>query len=142
MVGSPLVPPYFILGHIIYLVLFLLIYITWAYSEHLQDKVVDKEEDQNEWLLDKFFCFLQQLDSETYDLDLKAIPSDEIDSVETESETEIEKTTCSVVFENSDSLVDNSEEDTDEDEEEEVEDDDSIDSLDEEDFEFISTDDL
>jgi len=132
----------FILGHIIYLVLFLLIYITWAYSEHLQDKVVDKEEDQNEWLLDKFFCFLQQLDNETYDLDLKAIPSDEIDSVETESETEIEKTTCSVVFENSDSLVDNSEEDTDEDEEEEVEDDDSIDSLDEEDFEFISTDDL
>ena len=75
-------------------------------------------------------------------MDLKAIPSDEIDSVETESETEIEKTTCSVVFENSDSLVDNSEEDTDEDEEEEVEDDDSIDSLDEEDFEFISTDDL
>ena len=53
----------FILGHIIYLVLFLLIYITWAYSEHLQDKVVDKEEDQNEWLLDKFFCFLQQLDN-------------------------------------------------------------------------------
>ena len=88
-----------------------------------------------------FFNFL-----ETYDLDLTAIPSDEIDSVETESETDIEKTTCSVVFENSDSLVDNSEKDTDtdedEEEEEEVEDDDSIDSLDEEDFEFISTDDL
>ena len=79
-------------------------------------------------------------------MDLTAIPSDEIDSVETESETEIEKTTCSVVFENSDSLVDNSDKDTDTDEDEEgeedVEDDDSIDSLDEEDFEFISTDDL
>jgi len=141
----------FILGHLIYLVLFLLIYITWAYSEHIQDKVVDKEEDQNEWLLDKFFCFLQQLDNETHDLDLTTIPSDEIDSIETKSETEIEKTTCSVVFENSDSLVEESEDNTDteddeddeeHDDEEDIEDDDSIDSLDEEDFEFISTDDL
>ena len=54
----------FILGHIIYLVLFLLIYITWAYNEHLQENNNNtKEGEEKEWLLDNFFCFLKQLDN-------------------------------------------------------------------------------
>jgi len=54
----------FILGHVVYLAMFLLIYITWAYSEHIQENdASDKDGDENEWLLDKFFCFLQQLDN-------------------------------------------------------------------------------
>ena len=59
----------FILGHIVYLAFFLLLYISWAYNNHInfsQDKSEEDVEDnseENEWLLDKFFCFLNQLDN-------------------------------------------------------------------------------
>jgi len=136
----------FILGHVVYLAMFLLIYITWTYSEHIQENdASDKEADENEWLLDKFFCFLQQLDNESFDLDLTAIPSsDDVDSKiaeKAEFETDDVKTTCSVAFTESDSLAENDEESTDSDNDED-EDDEFTDSEFEEEFEFISQDDL
>jgi len=126
--------------------MFLLIYITWTYSEHIQENdASDKEADENEWLLDKFFCFLQQLDNESFDLDLTAIPSsDDVDSKiaeKAEFETDDVKTTCSVAFTESDSLAENDEESTDSDNDED-EDDEFTDSEFEEEFEFISQDDL
>jgi len=142
----------FILGHVVYLAMFLLIYITWAYSEHIQENdASDKDGDENEWLLDKFFCFLQQLDNESFDLDLTAIPSssDEVDSNITdkaEFETDDVKTTCSVASAETDSLAQNDEDYTDseddEDEADEEYDDEFTDSEFEEEFEFISQDDL
>ena len=56
----------FLLGHLVYLALFGLLYITWLYGDNLslnsRDRDVE-EEDEEEWLLDRFFCFLQQLDN-------------------------------------------------------------------------------
>ena len=157
----------FILGHVVYLAMFLLIYITWTYSEHIQENdASDKEADDNEWLLDKFFCFLQQLDNgkmgqrnskiifihlkflESFDLDLTAIPSsDDLDSniaEKAEFETDDVKTTCSVAFTEADSLADNDEDftDSENDEDDEEYDDEFTDSEFEEEFEFISQDDL
>ena len=58
----------FLLGHLVYLALFGLLYISWLYGDHLTVKSRDrdddqKEEEEEEWLLDRFFCFLQQLDN-------------------------------------------------------------------------------
>jgi len=58
-----------LLGHIVYLSVFFLLYITWAYTDHIDreasSKDINKDSDENEWLLDKFMCFLQQLDNGT-----------------------------------------------------------------------------
>ena len=57
----------FLLGHLVYLALFGLLYITWLYGDNLslksRDRDGDQEEEEEEWLLDRFFCFLQQLDN-------------------------------------------------------------------------------
>merc|ERR1711950_45632 len=58
----------FLLGHLVYLALFGLLYLTWLYGDNLSINSRDRdveEEDEEEWLLDRFFCFLQQLDNET-----------------------------------------------------------------------------
>jgi len=101
-----------LLGHIVYLSVFFLLYITWAYTDHIDreasSKDINKDSDENEWLLDKFMCFLQQLDNESFDLDLPAIPCEvcEVESsAEAEFETEDSVTTCSVVSDESDSLA-------------------------------------
>ena len=56
-----------LLGHIVYLSVFFLLYVTWAYTDHLDkdsgSKDVSKDSEENEWLLDKFICFLQNLDN-------------------------------------------------------------------------------
>lgn len=56
-----------LLGHIVYLSVFFLLYITWAYTDHIDreasPKDINKDSDENEWLLDKFMNFLQQLDN-------------------------------------------------------------------------------
>ena len=56
-----------LLGHIVYLSVFFLLYITWAYTDHIDreasSKDINQDSDENEWLLDKFMCFLQQLDN-------------------------------------------------------------------------------
>ena len=58
-----------LLGHIVYLSVFFLLYITWAYTDHIDreasSKDINQDSDENEWLLDKFMCFLQQLDNGT-----------------------------------------------------------------------------
>ena len=78
-------------------------------------------------------------------MDLTAIPSsDDVDSKiaeKAEFETDDVKTTCSVAFTESDSLAENDEESTDSDNDED-EDDEFTDSEFEEEFEFISQDDL
>jgi len=53
------------LGHIVYLSVFFLLYITWAYTDHIDRGAtsMNKDSEENEWLLDKFMCFLQQLDN-------------------------------------------------------------------------------
>jgi len=101
-----------LLGHIVYLSVFFLLYITWAYTDHIDreasSKDINKDSDENEWLLDKFMCFLQQLDNESFDLDLPAIPCEvcEVESsADAEFETEDSVTTCSVVSDESDSLA-------------------------------------
>ena len=57
----------FLLGHLVYLALFGLLYVTWLYGDNLslksKERGDDQEEEQEEWLLDRFFCFLQQLDN-------------------------------------------------------------------------------
>jgi len=58
-----------LLGHIVYLSVFFLLYITWAYTDYIDretSKDVKKDPEENEWLLDKFMCFLQQLDNGNY----------------------------------------------------------------------------
>jgi len=138
----------FILGHIVYLAFFLLLYISWAYNNHInfsQDKSEEDVEDnseENEWLLDKFFCFLNQLDNETFDLDLTAVQSDILDKASesgelAEFETEESKTTCSVVNDETDSLALDHEDEALADDEYEEDDSDCDD-----DFEFITKDDL
>merc|ERR1719461_1654708 len=89
-----------------------LLSITWAYTDHIDreasSKDINKDSDENEWLLEKFMCFLQQLDNESYDLDLPANPCEvcEVESsAEAEFETEDSVTTCSVVSDDSDSLA-------------------------------------
>ena len=54
-----------LLGHIVYLSVFFLLYVTWAYTDHLDSgsKDVSSDYEENEWLLDKFICFLQNLDN-------------------------------------------------------------------------------
>ena len=57
----------FLLGHLVYLALFGLLYVTWLYGDNLsiksRDRKDDQEEEEEEWLLDRFLCFLQQLDN-------------------------------------------------------------------------------
>ena len=57
----------FLLGHIVYLALFGLLYVTWMYGDNLslksRDRGDDLQEEEEEWLLDRFICFLQQLDN-------------------------------------------------------------------------------
>ena len=57
----------FLLGHIVYLALFSLLYVTWMYGDKLSlkssDRGDDLQEEEEEWLLDRFICFLQQLDN-------------------------------------------------------------------------------
>lgn len=100
----------FVLGHIIYLAFFLLIYISWAYTNKMPDEDNRDEPEENEWLLDKFFCFLNQLENETFDIDLTAVQHDILDKASedgelAEFETEDSKTTCSVVLDDTDSLA-------------------------------------
>lgn len=96
-----------LLGHIVYLSVFFLLYVTWAYTDHLDkdsgSKDVSKDSEENEWLLDKFICFLQNLDNESFDLDVAAIPSEQDLIVKAEFESEKSETTCSVVSDDSDS---------------------------------------
>lgn len=98
-----------LLGHIVYLSVFFLLYITWAYTDHIDreasPKVANKDSDENEWLLDKFMCFLHQLDNESFDLDLTAVPCEKESCADAEFETEDSVTTCSVVSDESDSLA-------------------------------------
>ena len=60
----------FLLGHLVYLALFGLLYVTWLYGDHRslksRDREEEEEEEEEEWLLDRFFCFLQQLDNGGY----------------------------------------------------------------------------
>merc|ERR1712095_248998 len=101
-----------LLGHIVYLSVFFLLYITWAYTDHIDreacPKVINKDSDENEWLLDKFMNFLQQLDNESFDLDLTAVPCEKQSCADAEFETEDSVTTCSVVSDESDSESDSS----------------------------------
>jgi len=97
-----------LLGHIVYLSVFFLLYITWAYTDHIDretSKDGNKDSEENEWLLDKFMCFLQQLDNESFDLELTSVPCAEESSADAEFETEDSLTTCSVVSDESDSLA-------------------------------------
>merc|ERR1712032_284811 len=137
-----------LLGHIVYLSVFLLLYITWAYTDYIDretSKDVKKDSEENEWLLEKFMYFLQQLDN---------VPCEETSSADAEFETEDSLTTCSVVSDESDSLAqalededsgDDSESDTSSDTES---DSGSCDSRDSEtdfeldDFEIVSKEDL
>jgi len=97
-----------LLGHIVYLSVFFLLYITWAYTDHIDretSKDGNKDSEENEWLLDKFMCFLQQLDNESFDLELTSVPCELESSADAEFETEDSLTTCSVVSDESDSLA-------------------------------------
>ena len=54
----------FLLGHLVYLALFGLLYVSWLYGDQLKAKEEHQEEEvEEEWLLDRFFCYLQQLDN-------------------------------------------------------------------------------
>jgi len=97
-----------LLGHIVYLSVFFLLYITWAYTDHIDretSKDGNKDSEENEWLLDKFMCFLQQLDNESFDLELTSVPCELESSADAEFETEDSLTTRSVVSDESDSLA-------------------------------------
>merc|ERR1739840_71603 len=94
-----------LLGHIVYLSVFFLLYITWAYSDRETSRDVKKDSEENEWLLEKFMYFLQQLDNESFDLELTSVPCEETSSADAEFETEDSLTTCSVVSDESDSLA-------------------------------------
>merc|ERR1712032_387718 len=146
-----------LLGHIVYLSVFFLLYITWAYTDYIDretSKDLKKDSEENEWLLEKFMYFLQQLDNESFDLELTSVPCEETSSADAEFETEDSLTTCSVVSDESDSLAqalkdedsgDDSESDTSSDTES---DSGSCDSRDSEtdfeldDFEIVSKEDL
>merc|ERR1711950_137108 len=73
VLGSTLIT--FLLGHLVYLALFGLLYVTGMYGDHLALKTRDQDDDQEEeeWLLDRFFCFLQQLDNDAFDIDLSSL---------------------------------------------------------------------
>merc|ERR1711981_1453009 len=79
----------FLLGHLVYLALFGLLYITWLYGDNLslksRDRDGDQEDEKEEWLLDRFFCFLQQLDNDTFDIDLSSLGEDISRAVECET---------------------------------------------------------
>ena len=54
----------FLLGHLVYLALFGLLYVSWLYGDQFKAKDDNREEEvEEEWLLDRFFCYLQQLDN-------------------------------------------------------------------------------
>merc|ERR1712019_236332 len=79
----------FLLGHLVYLALFGLLYITWLYGDNLslksRNRDGDQEDEEEEWLLDRFFCFLQQLDNDTFDIDLSSLGEDISRAVECET---------------------------------------------------------
>merc|ERR1711950_75364 len=106
----------FLLGHLVYLALFGLLYITWLYGDNLslnsRDRDVE-EEDEEEWLLDRFFCFLQQLDNETFDIDLSSLGEDISRAVECETADLSETATSAVVLQPADSSLALTEEDDD-----------------------------
>merc|ERR1711953_1042710 len=79
----------FLLGHLVYLALFGLLYVTWLYGDHrslkFRDREEEVEEEEEEWLLDRFFCFLQQLDNDTFEIDLSSLGEDISRAVECET---------------------------------------------------------
>merc|ERR1712117_423776 len=60
-----------LLGHLLCLALLGLFSFSWLYVSNLSLKSGDREEEQEEeWLLDRFLCFLHHLDHETSDTEL------------------------------------------------------------------------
>ena len=55
-----------LLGHLVYLTLVGLLYVTWAYTHTTAtggQEEETKQEDGDSWRLDRFLCFIQQLDN-------------------------------------------------------------------------------
>merc|ERR550532_3303569 len=127
----------FLLGHLVYLALFGLLYVTWLYGDNLSIKSRDRKDDQEEeeeeeeWLLDRFLCFLQQLDNDTFDIDLSSLGEDISRAVECETADLGETASSAVVLQPADSSLALADDDDD--------DDDDDDLSDEEEFEFITT---
>merc|ERR550532_3721434 len=99
----------FLLGHLVYLALFGLLYVTWLYGENLsiksRDRKDDQEEEEEEWLLDRFLCFLQQLDNDTFDIDLSSLGEDISQAVECETADQSETASSAVVLQPADSSL-------------------------------------
>jgi len=58
-----------LVGHLVYLGLLCLLSITWLYLGNISLKSGKREEErEEEWLLDRFLCFLHQLDNDRSDI--------------------------------------------------------------------------
>merc|ERR550532_1976469 len=99
----------FLLGHLVYLALFGLLYVTWLYGENLsiksRDRKDNQEEEEEEWLLDRFFCFLQQLDNDKFDIDLSSLAEDISRAVECETADQSGTASSAVVLQPADSSL-------------------------------------
>merc|ERR1711981_818561 len=100
----------FLLGHLVYLALFGLLYITWLYGDNFslnsRDRDGDQEEEEEEeWLLDRFFCFLQQLDNDTFDIEVSSLGEDTGRTVESETAEKREAASSAVSLQSADSSL-------------------------------------